>query len=300
MTELDASTPAAAERTCASDTDAREADREPEPELWARVTGVLPRTPNSLYAAPFIANATDYEVRYCSLSSVGRSLPYRAYFTIHDRDIAAHYLESVGPGWTQNSTFVVWFGPPGVHEFPPEVEGEDALYVPWGSSFFGGQVPFPGLLFRQILSRGQVLGPDRDHHSGLAEIIPKTCSWGAVDGEQRNGEERPPACREDEERELCCGPSAPEWCFEPRHVAAKLRSYYPTVEYFVRRGAGGGSQQQQPLQRLGGEGGEEKKGLRPLPGTPQSASQSDAAARSVVGSFAARLWDLLNGAMWWF
>jgi hypothetical protein len=254
--------------------------KEAEPELWARVSGVLPRTANSLYAPPFIANITDYEVRYVSVSSVGRSLPYRGYQTLNDKMIAGHYLESVGPDW--NRSFVVWLGPPGTGQLPPQVENEHGIFMPWGSSFGGRQIPFPGVLYRQIVSRGQVVGGEGDggdgagpHHSGLAEIIPQTCS----------AEEEPSSvCREDLrcwlEKELCCGRDAPEWCFLPRYVAAKMQVYYPRIEYFKR-----GSAQQ--LERIGGDSDGDRI-LRPLvqEGQPTS-SQSGAASK---------LWE--NVAMW--
>ena len=141
-----------------------------EPELWARVTGKLPRTANGLYLAPFIANFSDYDVRYVSLSSVGRSLPYRGYQTLHDADIIEHYLREVGPEWLEGDrSFTLWFGPPHVvmeegdssssssSLLPAVVAKEKALFLPWGKSFRGEHIPFPGVLYRQILSRGQVL-----------------------------------------------------------------------------------------------------------------------------------------------
>jgi len=145
-----------------------------EPELWARVTGKLPRTANGLYTPPFIANLSDYDVRYVSLSSVGRSLPYRGYQTLHDADITEHYLREIGPQWLEDRKFTLWFGPPHVEVEkegtfsssssssplplrPAVVADEKALFLPWGRSFEGGLIPFPGVLYRQILSRGQVL-----------------------------------------------------------------------------------------------------------------------------------------------
>jgi len=148
-------------------------EEDEETELWARVTGKLPRTANELYAPPFIANFSDYDVRYVSLSSVGRSLPYRGYQTLHDADIIEHYLREVGPKWLEGDrSFTLWFGPPHVvveeddesassssssSLLPAVVVNEKALFLPWGKSFRGGHIPFPGVLYRQILSRGQVL-----------------------------------------------------------------------------------------------------------------------------------------------
>ena len=103
-----------------------EEEEEEEPELWARVTGRLPRTANSLYEPPFIANVTDYEVRYVSLSSVSRSPPYRAYQTVHDLDIIQHYLAKEGPEWEKDRPFTLWFGPPDLTEaeLPTIIEQE--------------------------------------------------------------------------------------------------------------------------------------------------------------------------------
>ena len=189
-----------------------EEEEEEEPELWARVTGKLPRTANSLYEPPFIANVTDYEVRYVSLSSVSRSPPYRAYQTIHDLDIIQHYVAKEGPEWEKDRPFTLWFGPPDLTEteLPPIIEQErgkkeeerlewflrdlcvcremyvcyvipsicthslnptnihihTALFMPWGKSFKGEHIPFPGVLYRQILSRSQVMSAMR-HHGDL-------------------------------------------------------------------------------------------------------------------------------------
>ncbi len=141
------------------------------------MTGKLPRTANGLYAPPFIANFSDYDVRYVSLSSVGRSLPYRGYQTLHDADITEHYLRELGPQWLEDRKFTLWFGPSHVEEEedslsssssssssalrPAVVANEKALFLPWGRSFQGGHIPFPGVLYRQILSRSQVLNPKK-------------------------------------------------------------------------------------------------------------------------------------------
>ena len=222
-----------------------------EPELWARVTGKLPRTASALYEPPFIANLSDYDVRYVSISSVGRSLPYKAYQTLHDADIANHYLDAVGPEWDRS--FTVWMGPPhSTHEtVPPIVAQEKAMFMPWGKSFRGEIIPFPGVLYRQILSRRQILDSikntmDRDcpatddddtsdrgvctaPTAGIADIIPPTC-------DEAEGREN-----------LCCGHNPPEWCHDPRFVASKMREFYPSIEYYHRRKG------TEVLDRCGGE-----------------------------------------------
>lgn len=220
----------------------KEEGEEEEPELWARVTGKLPRTANGLYSPPFIANFSDYDVRYVSLSSVGRSLPYRGYKTLHDADIIEHYLREVGPEWLEGDrSFTLWFGPPHVVQeeedsslssslLPAVVAREKALFLPWGKSFRGEHIPFPGVLYRQILSRGQVLRTKKEGgrtgernssssetngeeeqscplHSAATTAAPTVSEWGraaaaAAAGSPTAGlaEIIPPTCEKRDER----------------------------------------------------------------------------------------------------
>ena len=255
-------------------------------ELWARVTGVLPITANSLYSPPYVSNVSDYQVRYVSLSSVGRSLPYRGYETLNDRAIEKHYLESVGPSWDR--FFVIWMGPPDVRRFPAEVERDRGLFLPWGRSFGGKQVPFPGVLYRQILSRGQVAGAKTGEPFSLAHIIPDTCRAEEEEG-AGSSDGGPPVCREGDdlgcwlERNLCCGSKAPQWCYSPRYLANKMRSFYPRVEYFYRRNS---TQEQEslPLEPVGGQ----SASLRPLVAEKPAEAEADAEAPA---SWWARLWS---------
>lgn len=243
-------------------------------ELWARVTGRLPRTANSLYEPPFIANFSDYDVRYVSLSSVGRSLPYRGYQTLHDADITEHYLREFGPAWLEDRSFKLWLGPPQYSlaarsHLPGIVREEKGLFLPWGRDFRGEHIPFPGILYRQILSQGQVVGPS----TAAGNAGPGNGSDCAWTGERKEGHRGPPAksltgvgaasatgsgapiaglaeiipptCEKQEgegteplhvlSNHLCCGPAAPEWCHDPRFVASKMRDFYPLVEYYLRR-----------------------------------------------------------------
>jgi len=64
---------------------------EPDEELWARVSGILPQTPTSLYEEPYVGNMKDYDVRYISISSVNRSPPSIVYQTVKDEEIVEHY-----------------------------------------------------------------------------------------------------------------------------------------------------------------------------------------------------------------
>lgn len=247
------------------------------------MTGVLPVTAKSLYAPPLIANLSDYQVRYVSLSSVGRSLPYRGYETLNDRAIERHYFDLVGPQWDRS--FVVWLGPPGVQRFPAEVERDRGLFLPWGRSFEGKQVPFPGVLYRQILSRGQVAGPEMGEAFSLAHIIPETCRAEEEDGGGSDG--GPPVCREGDdlgcwlEHNLCCGSKAPQWCYEPRYLAVKMNAFYPRVEYYIRRNT---TQEPLPLEPVGGE----RASLRSLVTEEAVEASAETGAHA---SWWARLWS---------
>lgn len=54
---------------------------------------------------------------------MSRSVPYRAYHTYYDADIAAHYGQRVGPRW--DGSYVIWFGPPGLQQLPAFVEQDN-------------------------------------------------------------------------------------------------------------------------------------------------------------------------------
>ena len=73
--------------------------------LWARVTGKMPRTPGSLYSPPYVANASDYDVRYVSLSAVHRTIPFRNFATVADTQIIEHYRRRQPPGQEWDGTF---------------------------------------------------------------------------------------------------------------------------------------------------------------------------------------------------
>jgi len=102
--------------------------------LWARVAAKLPRTPRSLYAAPFIANASDYEVRYVSFTSASRAFPLRSYGTMTDKHIRQHYQNRLqGPHQHQqwDGKYVLWIGPEGAPVPQQAREEGGALRVAW-------------------------------------------------------------------------------------------------------------------------------------------------------------------------
>ena len=91
--------------------------------VWARLRGRLPVTPGGLYSPPYIANATDYDVRYVSLSSVHRTIPFRGHGTVADTSIIDHYQAKYGDEWDRHYT--VWVVPPDATSYPPDVLNDD-------------------------------------------------------------------------------------------------------------------------------------------------------------------------------
>ena len=116
-------------------------------ELWARFESTLPLTPTSLYEDPLVASRDDNELRYFSLSTVNRSPPGRVAQTLQDEEIVNHYKSLHPYDWDRR--FVVWIGPLN-STVPPMVEDEHAMTLRWPQEY-GDSVPFPGVIFRQIL-----------------------------------------------------------------------------------------------------------------------------------------------------
>jgi hypothetical protein len=63
-----------------------------------------------------------------------------------------------------------------------------AIILRWGSKQSGGVVDYPGFLYRQILSTGQ-MHPERNvsHASGIANLITDTCPAPVRDGSGTDG-----------------------------------------------------------------------------------------------------------------
>ena len=74
------------------------------------MTAKLPRTPASLYQAPYISNSSAWDVRYVSISSGSRAFPLKVYGTLTDSAIRHHYAKR-GKAW--DGRFVIWIGPSG-------------------------------------------------------------------------------------------------------------------------------------------------------------------------------------------
>lgn len=156
----------------------------------------------------------------------------------------------------------------------------------WGKSFKGEHIPFPGVLYRQILSRSQVmsamrhhgdLGPRQQtphtrhkhhhhhhgphgnhshgnhthHHATTTAYCPIEAQKGLL-GNHPSGiaDIIPSACLREEREGDCCGTEAPAHCYDPHFVASRMKGFYPVIEYFHRkRGT-------QNFVRLGGNEGE--------------------------------------------
>jgi hypothetical protein len=88
-------------------------------DLWAKMTGKIPRVARSLYEAPHIANLSDYDVRYSSWGSGSRTFPCRNHHTLTDHEIEDHYYrlaKEKGVKWDR--TYTIWVGPPTYTKLP--------------------------------------------------------------------------------------------------------------------------------------------------------------------------------------
>ncbi len=231
----------------------------PEGDLWARVQATLPRTPRSLYAAPFVANQSAYDVRYVSFTSASRALPLRSYETLTDKSIRQHYQAHAHPSAKEwDGKFTLWIGPRGA-PVPGQAKEENALVMAWGEKLLqagGGPIDFPALLYRQLLAQTQTSPDLPPYHSALANVVVDKCpivhkrnAYGEDDEEEEEEEEK-----EDEEEDeqeaaahaprqapetVCCLSKAeamPNYCNMPEFLHLRMRQFYPRVDYFVHEG----------------------------------------------------------------
>jgi len=206
-------------------------------KLWARLSGKLPKTPNSLYDTPYVGDPLEYDIRYISISSINRSPPSAVMMTLKDDEILSH-LRSLGGDAERNREYVIWFGPD-ESEMPQVAKDEGGIFVPWpreyqeddkGNVSFGDLVPYPGILYREILSQSQVLDDyEVTYEEGITDIIRNHC-FGEAKQEREATWRRNlrPYCYE----ETCCGDSPPECCRERRHIHETMRGHYPKVDYY--------------------------------------------------------------------
>lgn len=208
-----------------------------EAMLWARVTGTLPRVPGSLYTPPYVANATDYDVRYVSLSAVHRTIPFRNHATVADTQITEHYQKRLPPGGEWDRKFTIWVVPPQVESaYPRQVMDENPVIMKWGASLFGGGiVEYTGLLYRQVMARSQVVGLEQGalSASGVVNIVPEACQSGQVGPHGEGADAAMKAGDPLEMEQFCCSTEAPMECFLPEYVRYRMGPYYPQVEYFT-------------------------------------------------------------------
>jgi len=245
-------------------------------QLWARVSGVLPQTPTSLYSSPYIGNFRDYDIRYVSISSVNRSPPSLVYQTLKDGDIVDHYVpktitddddqwryppfameddDSIDKGRNHsnhryhpdrdwNREYEIWFGPDAA-TMPSIAKRENAIFVPWpremsfdenGEIVYGNLMPFPAILYREIMAQDQVFGEDANYTNSVNTIIRDDClsDMSTLSELARTTEEKlqGPYCYD----AVCCGDRPPACCRDREHISAHMEKYYPTVTYFRRVG----------------------------------------------------------------
>lgn len=231
----------------------------PDGDLWARVAAKLPRTPRSLYAAPFIANASAYDVRYVAFTSASRAFPLWSYETLTDKTIRQHYQNKLkGPHEQWDGRYVLWIGPPGA-PVPKEAQEEDAIVMAWGEAQTGGPINYPVLLVTQRLAQSQLAGfwDDETHPAAVAaadfttaqpsvaNVMADQCPMssraargeGKDEAEDSDDEDAPVAQQGPGRERVCCGDEKdiPEYCFMPEYLHLRLRQYYPAVTYFVQQ-----------------------------------------------------------------
>lgn len=232
----------------------------PDGDLWARVAAKLPRTPRSLYAAPFIANASAYDVRYVAFTSASRAFPLWSYETVTDKHVRQHYQNKLkGPNEQWDGRYVLWIGPQGA-PVPKEAREEDAIIMAWGEAQAGGPINHPMLLVTQRLAHSQLAGfwDDETHPAALAasdftsaqpniaNVVADHCPLPSraegeeaeedSDEEEEDEEDEPAAQRGGGRERVCCGDEKqiPDYCFMPEYLHLRLRQYYPTITFYVR------------------------------------------------------------------
>jgi len=166
-------------------------------DLWARVQAKLPRTPRSLYAAPFVANTSAYDVRYVSFTSASRAFPLRTFETLTDKNIRQHYQDQLqGPHEQWDGRFILWIGPAQA-PVPEQARREKALIMTWGEP--GAH---PALLYNQLNSMSYTTLEKVPSHSALANVVVEECP--PLKERDDDDEEE-----EEEEEELDHGKDAP-------------------------------------------------------------------------------------------
>lgn len=193
-------------------------------DVWARVEAKLPRTPSSLYSPPFIANQSDYDVRYISFTSASRAFPLWTFETLTDKSIRQHYESRLrGPHEQWDGRFSLWIGP--VNAPPPEqARLENALIMRWG------EVARPALLYNQLLSSSRAASGAAP--PTLANVVVNECPRAA---EHDNHDEEDEDGSFINEGNVCClsePRGMPTFCRMPEFLHLNLREYFPAVTFF--------------------------------------------------------------------
>ncbi|GAB5033357.1 Hypothetical protein NocV09_01300980 [Nannochloropsis oceanica] len=212
-------------------------------DLWARVSTKLPRTPRSLYAAPFVANTSAYDVRYVSFTSASRAFPLRTFETLTDKDIRQHHQDQLqGSREKWDGRFVLWVGPARA-PIPEQARGEKALIMTWGTG------ADHALLYNQLNSMSHTMLDRAQSHSALANVVVEEC-FPFKERDDDGEEEKDKDEDEDEIRNnnvvsqstsretVCCLSKAermPTFCRMPEFLHLNLREFFPAIDYFVHQ-----------------------------------------------------------------
>ena len=117
------------------------------------------------------------------------------------------------------------------------------MFLPWpremhtdddGNLVYGDLMPFPGILYREILPQDQVFGTEGANYThSVNNIIRDSClPDGGLSPEQETLERSlfGPYCYDG----ACCGDRPPECCRNRQHISAVMKEHYPRVTYFRR------------------------------------------------------------------
>ena len=227
-------------------------------DLWARVQAKLPRTPRSLYAAPFVANTSAYDVRYVSFTSASRAFPLRTFETLTDKHIRQHYQNQLqGPHEEWDGRFTLWIGP--AHATVPEqARREQALIMTWGKG------SDHALLYNQLNSMSYTTLDKAPSHSALANVVVEECPplKERDDDDDDDDDEEVEEEEEDHgkdalsqptpQEKVCCLSKAdtmPTFCRMPEFLHLSLREFFPAIDFFVHQ-PGNGKEQPKALRKI--------------------------------------------------
>jgi hypothetical protein len=203
--------------------------------------------------------------------------------TLKDRDIKGHYqrlhvkemaktnphlsVQEVIDNWNWDRTYTIWFGDD-EDNMPTTGKIIGAVFMPWPREIeiitnsttpegeavvkYGNMVPFPGILYREILAQQQTLGDydedtnpnGADYDHGVCNILEEKC----MNQERRTRRALPEWMSSEEDDDsttrvlrpycyqaTCCGDRPPECCRDRRHIKEVMQENFPNIEYFRKR-----------------------------------------------------------------